>query len=559
LIVAAVVAVALAYAPMLTVFFRQQWSRPQSQFFPFVILAFGVLFWTRWKEGGEPVKRDSRWSRIVSNCLICLAWMALFFAAALYNPWLSATSLNVLLAGVGVALSRRRSITYLWGLWAMLWVMVPLPLGLDQRLISFLQLFSSKLSSYLLDALGVLHIMEGNTLHLPDRQLFVDEACSGIVSVMSIVACSLIYGVWRNRTPFHILTLSLAGIAWAVLMNVFRITIIAVLLAWCGIDWTSGTPHELLSLGIFLVIFGGLLSTDLLIESLLEPVVENWHTQFASEIPFGHRLATWWDWLTSWGDPLQPVEAAAPGNGTRETGSPSGGRPGFMLPLTTAFGLLAACQIGFLAWAFAHPAKPSQAVQLAEELSEASLPAEVAGLHRVNFEAEQRERSDIFGEFSRSYYFEDDQGRTYLLSFDFPFSQGWHELTVCYAGAGWQIDKRESLPVAFSASDSEASRPDWTIVAADLSRPGGRYAKVQWTLFDEFGEPVSPPAGEIRDQVWRLLVRRSPLAPTRQMFQVQVYCEGDAPLDEKRTEAAKKLLLEAREKLVSQVAPPEGS
>jgi hypothetical protein len=80
---------------------------------------------------------------LLPAALAGLAWAALLLAAAMYNPWLAAFSFNVLMAAVAVVVARRRSVLYLWGLWAMLWIMLPLPLGLDQELISSLQLLSS--------------------------------------------------------------------------------------------------------------------------------------------------------------------------------------------------------------------------------------------------------------------------------------------------------------------------------------------------------------------------------------------------------------------------------
>ena len=151
---------------------------------------------------------------------------------------------------------------YLWGVWLLPWLVVPLPFGRDQMLITMLQRGSSQVSSIVLDWFRVPHLMEGNTLILPDKQFFVDEACSGIVSVMSIIACAVIYGVWRNRPPLHLVLLASAGVGWATLMNVVRISVIAIAYHWSGVDWSSGTPHEILGLLIFLITFVALVSTD---------------------------------------------------------------------------------------------------------------------------------------------------------------------------------------------------------------------------------------------------------------------------------------------------------
>lgn len=547
----AIATVSLAYAFLLKVFFEQQLERPQSQFFPFVILAFVGLFWVRWKEAPASQVAAPQRTPLLAVCLAAIAWLTLALAVAVYNPWLSLASFNLLLAAIGVIISRRRKVTYLWGLWAMLWVMLPLPLGLDQQLISKLQLISSKLSSYLLDVFGVDHLMSGNMLLLPDKKLFVDDACSGIVSVMSIVACGVIYGVSRNRPPLHIVGLATCGVFWAMLMNVVRITTIALVYDWYGIDWTTGAPHEILSLAVFLVTFGALLSTDLALVAMFAPIEKAWNAAAAKEIAFGGLLARWWDRLVQWGSPLR--DAPAPDDSEPLSPQPPPRITRFAGGLSVTFGILAAGQIALLFWAYAHPPQGAAAVAEAQRMDRGSLPPSLAGVRQADFKAEKRERDDIFGEFSRTYAFRDKDEQPYTISCDFPFSQGWHELTVCYTGAGWEVAQRKTA----EASGGDGAEP-WTIVEAELTRSDGARGFVAWAMFDENGEPVSPPIGAVRDQLWRLFVRRSPLAPTRQMFQVQVFVQGAGPLGDEERATARKLLIESREQFRREIMGRKG-
>lgn len=540
--------IACAYAPMLYVFFQQLWWQPQYQFFPFVIGAFGWLLWTRWQEA-EPADAGAppRWPAFA---LTVAAWFMLLAAALLYNPWASMASLILLVASACLLLARRRHVTYLWGIWALLWLMLPVPLGYEGQFIAKLQLWSSQLSSFVLDRVGVPHIMAGNTLHLSGRQLFVDEACSGIISVKSLIACGVIYGVWRNRSPLHVVALAMAGVLWAILMNVGRIASIAMALHFFNLDWTEGAPHEILSLVVFVVAFGMLISTDVLLEGCTAPIVPRWGQKFGGDLTYGRRLAEWWERLVAWGDPLRYEPEA---NFADDDGAPAAkGRSRLWLG-ATAFGILAAFQWALLGWAWAHPAVPTNGVAHAEQLEASSLPNDLAELRQVDFSATQRDRQDIFGEFSRTYRYGDANGQSYLVSCDFPFSQGWHELTVCYSGVGWEVVKRDWASIADDRGE------DWTAVEVDLKKSDGSSAFVTWTMFDEFGEPVAPPAGALRDQVWRLLVRRNPLMPTRQMFQVQVFVSlSDATADEQKA-TARKMLQQACERLRREVLSPSAA
>jgi exosortase len=547
-LVVAVVAVAVAYAPMLTVFYQQLWYRPHTQFFPFVIAAFIGLFWSRWRSATAPTT-STGWPRVAA-AFAFIAWLTLVIAVAIYNPWLSAASLNLLLAAVCIVVAGQRNVTYLWGIWALLILLLPLPLGLDQQFISGLQLVSSRWSSTLLDYCGVLHVMQGNTLQLPQKQLFVDEACSGIVSVMSIVACGMIYGVWRNRPPLHIILLVAAGIFWAVLLNVLRITIIALALEWFQLDWSHGTSHEILGLCLFLIAFGGLISTDVLIAGMLAPIEEAW-PGLADTKTYGKLLVRGWDAIAACGSPGKASTDADPDE-------PAPTPPRWVPPkpavatvlLTAAFAMVGVLQIGVIAWASGNPIPAARALAPAKTLERTSLPDSLAGIQCVGFTTDQRERDNIFGEYSKIYEYRDSAGQVYQVSCDFPFSQGWHELTVCYRGAGWEIDDRRMF-----AMPGSTTKEPWTAVEAVLVKPGGTSGFVTWAIFDENGAPVSPPLGELWEQVWRLLVRRSPLIPTRQLFQVQVYTTRPGEISEDQKRSARQLLLEAREQMQEIIAP----
>src|SRR5882724_13292739 len=192
----------LAYAPMLWLFFHQQWEKPHYQYFPFVIAAFVWLLWQRYGEG-IPLELASDQSHAVDGVLCLFAGALLLVAILVHSPWSAMISFIILMAAMCRGLSQTRRIVNLWGIWLTLWLIVPLPFNFDQRLTKLLQLASSQVSSYVLDWCGIYHLMEGNTLWLRSKPLFVDEACSGIISMLSIVACAVVYAVVMNRTPLH--------------------------------------------------------------------------------------------------------------------------------------------------------------------------------------------------------------------------------------------------------------------------------------------------------------------------------------------------------------------
>ena len=138
--------------------------------------------------------------------------------------------------------------------------------------ITDLQLVSSRVSSDLLDWVGVNHLMEGNVLQLPSRRLFVDDACSGIVSVMSVSAMGAMFAVWKNRSLLHSILLVLSGVGWAVVMNVARIYTIGYSEYRWGLDLSEGWMHSVLGFVSFTIIFVAVASTDRILCFFLDPI-----------------------------------------------------------------------------------------------------------------------------------------------------------------------------------------------------------------------------------------------------------------------------------------------
>ncbi len=524
-------AIVVAYAPMLSMFFQQLWYVSHSSFLVFTPFLVGWLFYSRWSWGRAAPDDAARKVNWLAWSLAIVAAVVLLLSILLYNPWLSAVSVVILAASLLLVATRYGRAKYQWGIWALLWLMVPLPLGMDQRLISELQLLSSQISGLFLDILGIVHEVRGNTLGIAAKQLFVDEACSGIVSLTTIIAGAAAYGVYENRHPVYVVILILGAAFFAVLMNTVRISSIVIGLEWLGIDLSEGLPHEILGLCLFGVTFGMVLSLDHLIQWCVQLVLRR-------DVAEQNRLAVTpkrVDLPTAGKSSslLEPILATLSRLGIR--GTVVGG-------YLAVFAPIALVQCGLYAQATISPVKAVDAVPLALAMDGQSMPPAVEGLTLVKFVTAQRERDDIFGEHSRTYTYIGAGGQPYLLSFDFPFGNGWHELLICYTGAGWNVQERRTLPIVTGSG---------TIVEATMSNKAEQHSYVTWTLFDEYGQVFSPPAEQWKDQIWRLVVRRNPLTRSKQLFQMQVFIPKDSAVTQEQQALARALLLAATERAKS--------
>jgi exosortase len=545
-----------AYGPLFVEFFTSLWTREYYQHFPFVLAAFAWLMGTRCWTAPPLETPASSARRGTAIALAALAWGLLALAYLAPSPWLAYLSFMLLTAGFVTAFGLWRSTDGLWGAWALLWLVLPPPLNRDQALVTALQRVSSQASSFVLDAVGVNHLMEGNTLQLPGKQLFVDEACSGIISVMSIIACAVIFGVWRRHRALHIAALAAAGVGWATLMNTLRISLIAIAYGRWGVDWTAGAPHEILSLCVFLATFLALISTDVLLTGMMAPIAETWDADHAEPVRFGGWLIRLWDKVQGHAAVDDLVDERALRRSARQSMfTTSRPRVALLVGALLAFAALPSWHVlAGGAAASADSRLSTEEVQASIERALAcdanSLPQRMGETERVEFAAHERPRDDLMGAYSRSYVYRDPRGRTYMISCDFPYEGGWHELTVCYRGVGWELDKRTVV------QDLEAKPgPPWQRMEASFAKPAGLRAFLAVCAFDEAGHPIDLPTMSLVDDAWKALTQRREV--NHQIaFQVQVWTTAGEPISEHQRQIARELLLDARQRFHQLIAPP---
>ncbi len=121
-----------------------------------------------------------------------------------------------------------------------------------------LRRIATDLSSNVLLVLGVVAIPEGNTLSLGEHKLEVADACSGIRSLVAILAVAVLFAYLFRAGFWKGLLLMLTAIPVTILNNVLRIVVVAVALGSFQVDLTEGTAHDLLSLGTFTLSVGSL-------------------------------------------------------------------------------------------------------------------------------------------------------------------------------------------------------------------------------------------------------------------------------------------------------------
>ena len=163
------------------------------------------------------------------------------------------SSLVFLLAGI---------VLYLFG-WAVLKVlalpigfllfMVPLPYIVYDAAAFPLKLFISKVSVFVLKAMGVIVWREGNIIMFPETVLEVADACSGLRSLMSLAALAVALAFLSQKTVVKRTLLILSALPIAIFTNMLRVIVTGFLAQYYGAAAAEGFFHEFAGMAVFVL------------------------------------------------------------------------------------------------------------------------------------------------------------------------------------------------------------------------------------------------------------------------------------------------------------------
>jgi len=439
--------VAAALLPGIFAYYARLWWLPHYQFFPLALVGACMLA-RRSSHGPAGDVRDGVWVGWITAGLLSLA-----AANAFNSPWL--TMISALLVVSAWLYGRGGTSAILWQIPALVMVLTTLrpPLNLDHTLVTKLQAATTRISSATLDVLGVTHVTQGNVIEIPGQSLFVEEACSGINSLFSILACTLFYLLWTRRHGFVWFFLLLSAPLWVLAANACRVVLTVVLQSRWEIAADTGWLHDFLGFAAFALAVLLLFATERLLT-------------FYSAVLLRRRSSP----------PATPSGTSVPARAAPDVMRATRWR----VPAGVALLLL----LGQVPTIARQGRDFSAAIRglTPAELGLEFLPQKQGYWSRQGFERIDRARRSDSGEHSQVWKYAGSAERV-IVSLDYPFL-GWHELSECYAVQGWHLEMRE-------AREATADQPPY--VELTLSNPAtGRYGKVWFALFAREGRFLSP-------------------------------------------------------------------
>jgi exosortase len=181
--------IVLLYSPALKGLVRQWWSDPDYGH-GFFIAPFSA--YVLWRLRGQWMKCQIKPSNF--GLVVILGAIGLLVVGSLgAELFTSRFSLLLLLAGIVIFWAGWKFLRAVWFPLSFLIFMIPLPAIIYNQITFPLQLIASRLATFLLGLAQVPVLRDGNILELSNYSLEVVEACSGIRSLMTLIALAVIY------------------------------------------------------------------------------------------------------------------------------------------------------------------------------------------------------------------------------------------------------------------------------------------------------------------------------------------------------------------------------
>lgn len=249
LIVAAIAFAVLFWSPFTTLM-RDWWSDPDAGH---GLLLGPVALYLAWKSG---IREEAEGQRRMGLAILLFAGLLRYLSSLAAELFTMRASMMMAIVGLVVYAWGMRQVIRWWLPFTLLALSVPLPSVVLGSLALPLQFKATQMGAAMLEWRQVPLRLSGNVLQLPNRTLFVTEACSGLRSLTALLSLGvLISGIWLRTPPLRLLLILLA-IPIAVLLNGVRVFLTGFLVYFVDPRLGDGFMHMTEGWVMFVIAFG---------------------------------------------------------------------------------------------------------------------------------------------------------------------------------------------------------------------------------------------------------------------------------------------------------------
>jgi exosortase len=133
--------------------------------------------------------------------------------------------------------------------------MFPLPVEITDTLSHHLKYLAAALSTNILNLLQIHAVQQDNVIMMPHGSVVVNDACSGIRAIISLLAMGSVFAYWMKSKMSKRVLLMLLVIPVAILTNSIRIVFLSVITECWGAKHTIGFVHYIAGFLIYGIAF----------------------------------------------------------------------------------------------------------------------------------------------------------------------------------------------------------------------------------------------------------------------------------------------------------------
>jgi len=206
---------------------------------PLVPVLSAIMIWRDLRRTDRPIR--GQWVGVV---ILCFGLLLGILEARSQIQFPGQFGLFISIVGVFVCLQGIARAKAVWPGLIFLFFAMPLPLALQVKLTSAMQLISSRGAVELIRFFGLPVLREGNVIDLGLIQLQVAEACSGLRYLFPLATFAFLTAYLFISRPITRAVIFLSSIPITIGMNIFRIALTALLVDRYGIEAAEGFFHN---------------------------------------------------------------------------------------------------------------------------------------------------------------------------------------------------------------------------------------------------------------------------------------------------------------------------
>jgi hypothetical protein len=288
---------AAVHLPLLAVFFRDLWSRPDFRFFPLAIC--GLAWVIGWRCPRNPAQAGKS-VRLLGALLLLASVVLLAAAVVIWSPVLSAIAAIFMTGALLIHFAGWQGFSFFGSVGAVAWLMIPLPQDAEVAIQREQLRIAAEGSSLALDAMHVHHQLLGTTLEFGSSTLCVEDLSGGAASLRAFLALTALYLAWTRRPPLGAILLFISAVAWSCAGNVMNVVAAVLVQNWLQFDVSQSHVAGVLNWTTFLLAFIMVISTDALSSFFLGGIPLS--PQPESQNPWSRRWNRWIAGASTHGD-----------------------------------------------------------------------------------------------------------------------------------------------------------------------------------------------------------------------------------------------------------------